>query len=236
MFETKEEINKYFSGDKIQCLICCKWFMSLGCHVLKMHDITVDEYKDKFGLPYSRGLVSDAYRAVQSKRMLKRYAAGEKGIMQISKVAHLGQQTKNRLQPFARKLCSENLNYSMYNAEQTTTIQQMESFIVACETNKLKPWQIRKLKKAKEYGIICFETYHRNIKKYPMLKQRMSLHLTTLSDSRFKTDMTRCEIKKNVISLRQQGLTSREIGKQLSVDRKTVMRIIHDKGVWKNIT
>ena len=53
---TKEQIEYYFKGDKIQCLICEKWFKALGPHLLT-HGYNVDKYKEMFGLPWSRGLV-----------------------------------------------------------------------------------------------------------------------------------------------------------------------------------
>ena len=55
-FKNKEDIENYFKGDKIQCLICEKYFKALGTHLYKTHHINVDQYKKKFGLPWSRGL------------------------------------------------------------------------------------------------------------------------------------------------------------------------------------
>jgi len=54
-FIDKKDIKKYFEGDTVQCLICFKWYKSLCSH-LRVHDITVDQYKTKFGLPFSKGL------------------------------------------------------------------------------------------------------------------------------------------------------------------------------------
>ena len=54
-FKTKEDIEYYFKGDKIQCLICGKWFKALNGH-FKAHGLNVDQYKEMFGLPWSRGL------------------------------------------------------------------------------------------------------------------------------------------------------------------------------------
>ena len=55
-FETKEEVDEYFSGEKIECLECGKMFFSLGNHITRIHHISVDEYKTKYGLPATRGL------------------------------------------------------------------------------------------------------------------------------------------------------------------------------------
>ena len=55
-FLTKKEIETYLSGDKIQCLLCGKKFKMLGPHLNQTHEITADEYRDIYGLPYGRGL------------------------------------------------------------------------------------------------------------------------------------------------------------------------------------
>ena len=65
-FTTKKEINEYFLGDRLQCLICGKWYIMLGIHLLRAHDMTCDEYKLKYGLPWVRGLVPEETRIKQS--------------------------------------------------------------------------------------------------------------------------------------------------------------------------
>ena len=60
--KTKEEISKYFDGDKIQCLICGKWFKMLSVHLNKAHNMSVDQYKKQFGLPWTKGLCGSATR------------------------------------------------------------------------------------------------------------------------------------------------------------------------------
>ena len=57
-FTKKTDIENYFNGDRIECLICPKWYKSLSGHINKAHGINVDQYKLKFGLPWSKGLCS----------------------------------------------------------------------------------------------------------------------------------------------------------------------------------
>lgn len=47
-------------GEKVECHACGKWFVGLGTHIWKVHDITEEEYKATFGLALSRGLLSPA--------------------------------------------------------------------------------------------------------------------------------------------------------------------------------
>jgi len=75
-FKTSKEIKAYFDGDKIQCLLCGRWFRGLGNHVLKIHEITADEYKTRFGLPYNRGLSSKKYHDAHSRTQKELYKQG----------------------------------------------------------------------------------------------------------------------------------------------------------------
>ena len=59
-FKTQEEIEIYFSGDKVQCLLCGRWFKSVGAHLHRVHEVTTREYKIEYGLPLNRGLTSKA--------------------------------------------------------------------------------------------------------------------------------------------------------------------------------
>jgi predicted transcriptional regulator len=63
-FQTLEEVENYLSGDKIQCLLCGKWFIALGQHIAKSHDISIPEYKVKFNIPHSYGLIGAELKQV----------------------------------------------------------------------------------------------------------------------------------------------------------------------------
>lgn len=59
-FQTEDEVRRYFSGDRINCLLCGRSFRRVSVHVQKIHGINEDAYRVRFGLPRSRGLVSEA--------------------------------------------------------------------------------------------------------------------------------------------------------------------------------
>jgi hypothetical protein len=57
-FKTRLHVEQYFSGETIQCLICGRHFKRLQKHLAAKHAISADDYKRRFGLPWSRGLTS----------------------------------------------------------------------------------------------------------------------------------------------------------------------------------
>ncbi len=57
-FKTRRDMERYFSGDTIECLICGRHFKRLQTHLAAKHGVAADEYKRRFGLPWTRGLTS----------------------------------------------------------------------------------------------------------------------------------------------------------------------------------
>ena len=53
-FTTIEEVNDYLSGDKIKCLLCDKWYVGLGVHIVKKHKMELRGYKVRFNIPLTR--------------------------------------------------------------------------------------------------------------------------------------------------------------------------------------
>jgi len=74
LFQTRDEVERYFGEDKIKCLLCGQRFLRLSFHLAAKHSITTDEYKSRFGLPWTRGLTSaqsHANSGWDGKRKLK---------------------------------------------------------------------------------------------------------------------------------------------------------------------
>lgn len=71
-----KQIEEYFSHDKIQCLLCGKWYGTLVVHLLNIHETTVEDYRDMWELPYTYGLTGRASHAAYSVAVKKRIAEG----------------------------------------------------------------------------------------------------------------------------------------------------------------
>ncbi len=59
------------SNDLLQCHICGKWFSMLLRHVGKTHKIEAQDYRDRFSLPISGGLVSKKFSETMSRNALR---------------------------------------------------------------------------------------------------------------------------------------------------------------------
>src|SRR6202048_4966670 len=57
-FKTRSDIARYFGGNTIEWLICGRRFKRLHTHLGAKHGMAADDYKKRFGLPWTRGLTS----------------------------------------------------------------------------------------------------------------------------------------------------------------------------------
>jgi hypothetical protein len=77
MFHSKEEVEAYFANERIQCLLCGKWLGALGSgHLQHIHGISPDEYRERYGLPYSRGLTGQGTHQKLAEHARQALAAG----------------------------------------------------------------------------------------------------------------------------------------------------------------
>jgi predicted transcriptional regulator len=80
----RDEIVDYFSGDRIVCLLCGKSYRKLAAH-LSLHAFTEDDYRKRYGLPWSKGLVCVPTREAYAKAAIVRDAiARTRGVQRRS--------------------------------------------------------------------------------------------------------------------------------------------------------
>jgi ROS/MUCR transcriptional regulator protein len=108
-FQTRHEIELYYSGDAILCLLCGQLFQRLAFHLAAKHDVTSAEYKGRFGLPWTRGLTSAASNA-QSGWTDKRRAAASKAARRsrFFELAHR-EEHRRELAPYLKRYMAQNL-------------------------------------------------------------------------------------------------------------------------------
>ena len=108
---TLAEVRDYFSGDWITCLLCGKSYRKLSAaHLHRIHSMTEDEYRARYGLPWRRGLISthcfENYSAATRKRMDEGWSPpNDPDGRALGHAAARGQ----RSQPFRRELAIKNV-------------------------------------------------------------------------------------------------------------------------------
>lgn len=66
-FVNRKDVEKYVGGDRVACLMCGKYYKSVGAHI-KLHDMDVQEYRLRFNIPWQYPLSSNETR--EKKRAL----------------------------------------------------------------------------------------------------------------------------------------------------------------------
>ena len=77
VFKNYDEYKEYFFGDRIICLLCGKHYKAIGNHVQCIHEITVEDYKKKYGILWGKSLTCDDTHEIMSKNTKERIANGE---------------------------------------------------------------------------------------------------------------------------------------------------------------
>ena len=66
-FQTMDEVDAYLGGDRIECLVCGKRYRRLQFKHLALHDMTADDYRAMFGVPWNRSLTSEPSRQATAR-------------------------------------------------------------------------------------------------------------------------------------------------------------------------
>lgn len=107
-FKTRQEVDEYFNADRIECLLCRQRFRRLGTHLAAKHQISADEYRTQFGLPWTRGLTSETSHTTSGWSNKRKAAARRLAHKsQFFKLAHLTPRRQNA--PFLRAEAIEHL-------------------------------------------------------------------------------------------------------------------------------
>ena len=69
--------------EKIQCLVCGKWFRQVGSHIVQVHGITARKYREEFDFDVKRGQLPDDLRELKAgqvfeNRTVENLKAGQK--------------------------------------------------------------------------------------------------------------------------------------------------------------
>ena len=67
----KDKLAVEPSKDKIQCLICNRWYTQICSHVFQRHKITARKYKVMFGLDVKRGLIPKKLLEIKRQHVFK---------------------------------------------------------------------------------------------------------------------------------------------------------------------
>jgi len=219
-FTTKKEIEEYFSNPEgIQCLLCGRIFEALGAHLHAIHGIFHDEYRARYGLPWSRGLVSKKVSNRLSEALTKRIENGSFIPKPDHKAAvkRILEGARRKDQPFFKEIKSEmtrrsnqeRVKYSHKDYENVLSVMLKRQITLnqAC-MDKALPAKSRVLDYAEsnpEFRKKLLDTYYA----LPYAVQA-------------RADMFSPQFYEDLRRLKGRGLSGTEIGEKLGISSQTV--------------
>ncbi len=61
VFQSRADIENYFAGERVRCLLCGRDFRILDTHLRRVHSLTSDDFRERYGIPYLRGLCGSSF-------------------------------------------------------------------------------------------------------------------------------------------------------------------------------
>ena len=216
-FTTQQEIYDYFSGDKVQCLLCGKWFTRLPTHLKMIHEFESDEYRERYGLPWKHALCGKELSLKLSNTMRRRRASGFRPDIDAARKKSK-RATKRQDQPFFKKLRAENIisgnkkrrKYSEQDYRNVLTVMLAGNMtlVEACEPEEM-PSYSRVYEHARENRI-----FRQALDKtYEKLSFSVQARARKLAENKFGKAMK---------SLRQSGFSVPEISRRLGVSENMI--------------
>lgn len=59
------------SKNKVQCLICSKYYVQVGSHIVQVHGVTAREYREAYDLEVKKGIFPEWYREMKGQTALE---------------------------------------------------------------------------------------------------------------------------------------------------------------------
>ncbi len=220
---TKEEVDGYFAGENIQCLICGRWFQLISYRHLGFgHGVTPDEYRERFGLPWTRGLTGKTVQKTLSKLAKKNVKDGKTTL--TAKGTRLGTDApKKPNQPFLKDLSAR---HALARYGQTRKFGE-EDFETILERMRKQKRTLNEV--CLDPDLPSLDSSRNYIKKHPEFKEKVREILFTFPYSkqcrlkdvspRFNVDCERLHAK---------GMNQEKIAKALGVSTMPVRRVFRE--------
>ncbi len=212
-FQTIEEINAYFSGDKIQCLRCGKWFKAItGNHLLCKHQITIEEYKEMYGLPWVRGLCSEPTREIKVGLGKKMWVDGKLLEKAMEKIRKGKRRPRRPVQPFNKDLSRKQMS-ALHKVRKKFGRKDFEAILDRMRKEK------RSLKDVcNDTDLPSYGTWQEFLKRRPeYAKKAKKIHYNLPLSVQLKTQDVSPEFRIECERLRAKGKEMSEIAEVMGV-------------------
>ncbi len=216
-FGTKAEIDDYFAGNKVECLLCGKLFKTLPTHLERTHGITADDYREQYGLPWKRGLCGVGTSEKLSKNMLERQKNGFRPPIEAAQKKSVT-ATRRQDQPFFLKIKEKNMKIGSEKFKKFTDQDFRKVLTTMLRENK----GLNEV--CKDAGMPHFRAVSKYAKKNPKFRKQLE---RTYEQLPYSVQAGACRLpekkfRKDLLSLKRSGITVADMTRLLGVSRSLI--------------
>lgn len=222
-FQTKEEVDAYFAGDKIQCLLCGKWYKEITFgHLSRIHDTTVDEYRERYGLPWRRGMTGQNTHRTRSQIAKQLIAEGKLKLIYKNIRQKEPGRPRRPLQPFARNAKRKQALAAAHKRPAEWQRADYEAILTRMQE------QQRSLSNVLQDPDLPGETAWRNfVKQHPDFAEKaQQIHFSLPYSKQLRSHNVSPQFQIDCQRLRSQGKTLQDIAKILGVSSSSVRQAL----------
>ena len=212
-FTLPEEIEEYFAHVELCCLLCGRSFRSLGKHIMPSHSISIDEYKERFGLPWGRGLVGTETKQKYSNRAHFLRKTGKWCDIPPEKAALGNLAPRKPFQPYQRVQCGIN-GQKWFDSD-------YQEFLRRVETGRLPAEVAQDLDMPSCKLFIRYRAKNPDYEKQFKVILRESLPYLMQEDNEYEATLTQ-----EIMQLHKNGHTVDEIAKIFEIKESTIQKHI----------
>jgi len=224
-FQTMAEILDYLGCDVIECLMCGRRLTVLSPHLRARHSMCADDYRLKFGIPFSYGLAGQGFCQRSRERMLALYESGAISAPDADEVRgrfkNIG--TKRPALPAVRRANIEKLMRTRRRLEQWSP-QDFAEFLRRVESGR----SVSEV--GREPDMPTAQTFFKYIAKHPPLKARYDrIRQSQPLAIQARTRRTGPLYREAIARLRNSGLTWTQISAITGIKSSTL------RNAWRKI-
>ncbi len=217
-FKTKAELDAYFEGDRIVCLMCGKSYVMLGQHLKSAHNMDGDAYRARFGIPWRKGLLSETHRKHLGTVIEKTRAEGKLPRQpSADHISYIQERSKNRrkIMPVSHNALKEH-GLKMHGRSEKWGKKDFEEFLkrlsdgrTITEVGRDKDMPCREVFDAYKAENSEFE------KKFWKVWEKVPFHVQV------RGQKTSRRFKAEVVRLKSMGFTWPEVAKVMGIKEGT---------------
>lgn len=223
-FKTMEEVDAYFHQDTLVCLLCGKECHSLHKHVSGAHELSADDYKELYDIPWRRGLISRTLREKQAAIMNQQRADGILPYAPSPEhIEKLRDSVKNRrpITQAARHFYSQHA-LAEHGRTERWGKKDMEEYLRRIKSGRTI------MEVEKDQDMPCAMVFYKYMRKNPDFKQKFEKVWEALPFSiQVRAQSTGERFKQRVVELRMKGLTWPQVAEKMDIKESTARNCWH---------